>query len=116
LSDFLSTTDRSGVRTEINLRENETAILKRIPVTLQSNSPVNLVMTQYDASGIRLALNGKGAATFQVKDGAFPIKPGAAYIVKTDTVRTVAADDDGTLCFDMELDRVRRLTLEPARK
>ena len=116
LSDFLSTTDRSGVRTEMNLRENETAILKRIPVTLQSNSPVNLVVTQYDENGMRLTLNGKGAATFQVKDGAFPIKPGVAYTVKTDTVRTVAADDGGTLCFDLVLDRVRRLTLEPARK
>ena len=100
---FLTTVDRSGVRTQIDLNQNETVVLKRIPVTLQSNSTVNTVVTQYDASGIQLALNGKGAATLQVKDGIFPIKPGAAYVVKTDAAGVITADKHGTLSFTVTL-------------
>jgi len=98
---FLTTVDSSGVRTEIALREDETAVLKKIPVTLQSRRPVNLIAQQYDRNAIRLILRGRGKIRLAVRDGAFPVRRGAAYLVKTDTAETVTVGKGGTLSFPM---------------
>ena len=111
---FLTTVDRSGVRTEIALGENETAIVKKIPITFESRRPVNLVAVRYDANAVELILNGSGTVNLQVRSGDFAAKPGAAYIVKTDTAKRVIADERGRLCFKIRLKGQLRLRIEPA--
>jgi hypothetical protein len=116
-SHFLTTVDRSGVRTEIVLREDETAVLKKIPVTLEPSegtpdSPVNLVAVQYDAEAIELSLNGQGQFELRVRDGDFRIGPGVACVVKGDPEQRVRADPRGTLLVVVELDGELRLRIE----
>ena len=111
---FLTTVDHSGVRTEIVLRDNETAVLKKIPITLQSGSPVNLVVEKYGPKAVLLTLNGNDGIELQISDGDFPIKPEAVYIVKADGEKRIIADKSGTLRFKTELDGQLRLWIESA--
>jgi hypothetical protein len=80
--EFLTTVDGEGVRTEIALKENESAVLKKIPITVSTGSAINLFAQQYDGEAIQLSFNGKGKIDLVVKDGDFTIKPGAMYRVK----------------------------------
>ena len=98
-SNFLTTVDDSSVRTEVELSKDQSAVIVRLPVTLTASNPVNLSVRQYDINAIRLVLNGKGKAQLRVGNGDFPVKPGAAYLVKADTVRYVTADKHRTLSF-----------------
>ena len=111
---FLTTVDRAGVRTEIALREHEMVVLEKIPVTVQCKRPVNLVAQEYNGKAIQLVLNGNGEAKVVVKDGDFPVRPHAAYLVKTDTVTRVTADAHGTLSCRTLLDGQLRLRIESA--
>ena len=113
---FLTTVDEAGVRTEITLKENESVVLKKIPISVQSASPINLVVPKYDATAIQLLLNGKGTAEIVVKDGDFSIKPGTAYLVKTDTVKKLRADEEGRLSFKIPLDGQLQVGVESAGK
>ena len=113
-SAFLTTVDRSGVRTQITLKENEMAVLKKVPVTIQSRRPVNLIAQQYDAEAIQLVLNGNGNLRFQIRDGDFPIRPGAFHLVKTDIVKKVAAGKQGTLSISIALKGQVKIRIEPA--
>jgi len=111
-SSFLTTVDRSGVRTEINLRENEMAVLKKIPITIQSASPINIVVEQYNAEAIQLTLNGKGKVKFSIRNGDFLIKGGTTYIVKTNAVKSITADKRGALSFKIALNGTLQLRIE----
>jgi hypothetical protein len=113
-SGFLTTVDRSGVRTDIALQENETAVLKKIPVTLDAQRPVNLVVVRYDDAGIQLILNGKGEVGCRVRDGDFAVKPGDAYVTKADGLTRVTADERGGLSFRIILDGHLELGIERA--
>ena len=57
---FLSTADKSGVHTELQLGKDESAAVVKIPVEIESSSPVNLHVRRYDADGLIVALNGRG--------------------------------------------------------
>jgi len=85
---FLTTVDSSGARTRLDLRRNETAVLRKIPVTLTAKHPVNVVTAQYDESGIVLVVNGTGAVELIVKDGDFRVEPGAVCVVNGRSVRS----------------------------
>jgi len=111
---FLTTVDGAGVRTEIVLGENETAVLKRVPVTLQSQSPVNVVFEKYDAEAVLVTLNGNGAVELQIRNGDFRITPGAAYAVKTNADERVIAGADGILHVRIVPKAQLRLKIEPA--
>lgn len=111
---FLTTVDRSGVRTEITLRENEMAILKKIPVTLHSDKPVNLIAQQYDSNAIQLLLNGEGDVKVEVRDGDFQLTPLRVYVVVTDEKRTVTSTPDATLSFSLEPKGELKLRIERA--
>jgi hypothetical protein len=102
--EFLTTVDGEGVRTEIALKENESAVLKKIPITVSTGSAINLFAQQYDGEAIQLSFNGKGKIDLVVKDGDFAIKPGATYRVKGGGAEEVAADDTGTLSLPVTLD------------
>ena len=122
---FLTTVDRSGVRTDLALKENEMAVLQKIPVTMRAPRPVNLVCRQYDDKTVEIVLNGSGKPamplagklSMEVRDGEFPIEPGAAYRVEAHEERTVIAKRDGTLAFSLRAEgelilRIKRVTQE----
>ena len=110
---FLTTVDGDGVRTQITLNENETAVLKKIPVTLQSSGPVNVLVRQYDGKGIKMLLNAKASVQVTVRSGEFPIIPRGAYLVKADKERTVTAERDGTLAFSFQTEGQSEVGIEP---
>ena len=111
---FPTTGDQAGVRTELILKENETAVLKKIPVSIRSQKPVNIIVLRYDDRGIQLLLNGNGKIRIVVRHGDFPVKPGAEYLVETGEVPKVAVVTKGALSFSLPLDGPARVTIKPA--
>jgi hypothetical protein len=111
---FPTTVDQAGVRTELVLKENETAVLKKVPVAIQSESPINLIVQQYDEKAIRLVLNGSGKTKFTIRNGAFAVRAHAGYLVKADAAKRVTADQRGTLSFGITLDGERQVSIEQA--
>jgi hypothetical protein len=85
---FMTTVDASGARTGLDLRENETAVLRKIPVMLTSKNPVNVITAQYDESGIVFVMNGTGASELVVRDGDFRVEKSTAYLVNGKSVKT----------------------------
>jgi len=77
--EFLTTVDQDGVRTRVALGERETAVVKRIPVTLHAEGVTNVICTRYDATGITLVLNGTGPVSVQVAPGPFDTRKGARW-------------------------------------
>ena len=99
---FLTTVDRSGVRTEIALRRDEMAVLEKIPITLRSSGPVNVIVPRYDRKAIEMVLNGGTGAQVSIRDGDFPVNPGSAYLLKAGEKRVITAAQDATLSFSLE--------------
>ncbi len=59
----LTTADKSGTRTDLNLTPGQTAILVRLPITLQTDHPVNTCVTHFAAHLLELTLSGQGNVT-----------------------------------------------------
>ena len=110
---FITTADAAGVRTEVALKTDETAVVKKIPVAIQSATPMNTFVAQYDAQRIRLLLNGRGEAKFVVRTGDFPIKAGVQYAVADGARRTVTAGKDGTLAISANVNGPMTIQIEP---
>ena len=70
-SRFLTTVDAAGTRTQIDLAEGQTAIVVKLPVTLDTDRPVNLCVTRVENGELDLALNGEGKAVMQAEDIGF---------------------------------------------
>src|SRR5205823_11940901 len=49
---FVTTIDSSGVRTELNFAENESAVIERVPLSIEATEPVNVVMRRYDGTSM----------------------------------------------------------------
>ena len=111
---FLTTADASGVRSQLELAEDEVAVLKKIPVTVQSGNPVNLIVRQYDARGLGLTLNGQGEVTIVIRDGDFAVQPNARYSDDVDPARQVMADNNGTVTFVTDLSGQLTINIERA--
>jgi len=100
---FLTTVDAAGARTEIALAKDESAALRRLPVDLETKAPVNAWVECYDASGLRLRLNGTGAARLRVAETAFGAVPAGAFSVRVgEPLRPVPAVE-GFLVVDLAL-------------
>jgi hypothetical protein len=56
------TADASGVRTQLNLKPMESAVVIRLPVRIECDQPVNFLVEKLDADECVVRLNGKGAA------------------------------------------------------
>ncbi|NPV47688.1 MAG: LamG domain-containing protein [Armatimonadetes bacterium] len=110
-AEFTTTCDRAGVRTRVRLAEKESAVVVRVPVQLEQASSVNLVLSRYDAGEVRLTLNGNGAATLLLRDGAFPIRSAAAYALGDG--RTVTAGADAVLRVPLTLTGQQTVTVRP---
>jgi hypothetical protein len=100
---FLTTVDSRGVRTRIELKKDESAVVAKIPVTISADSSVNLVCRQYDANGIKLSLNGAGIVKFAARSGDFILKPNTRYTVTATAEQKVTTDAEGVLAFPLEL-------------
>jgi len=84
---FVTAVDATSVRTRIDLGEDETAILVRIPVTVRCAAPIHVIVESYDERGVQMSLNGEG------------------------TVEAIAPDGS---CHTFELHGQRRITVPPA--
>ena len=100
---FGTTADNAGVRTRIALKDNEAAVLKRIPVSLKAARRVNVICRRYGAKGITLLLNGTGRAAVRVRNGEFAVQPNTAYVVTAEGTQEVRADARGELTFTLSL-------------
>jgi N-acetyl-beta-hexosaminidase len=103
-SNFTTTVDRSSVRTDIRLEQDQAAVVVKVPVTIEAAGPVNVVMHGYDADAIRMVLNGEGKTEIRVTNSQFPIAEGRPYrLTIGDEARQVTAGQQG-LIFPVSLD------------
>lgn len=110
--DFVTTVDSTGVRTQVELGADQIAILKRIPITLKTSSAVNLLVERYDRQGIQFVVNGKGKVKLDIRNGDFPLKPGALYRVVAGKTFTVACGRSGALAVATEIRGAEQLRIE----
>jgi hypothetical protein len=110
---FLTTVDSNGVRTELTLGENESAVVEKIPVLLEAGKPVNLRMGKYDQDGLFLWANGRGEARFRVGNGSFPIEDGRAYRVQVGAKTMEVKAEGRELTFRLSLQGTVRIAIAP---
>lgn len=123
--DFLTTVDSSGVRTQVNFAEHESAVIEPIPVILDSASPVNVRVLDYGDTSLHLLASGEGqvelsmfvGAVYQRKKGAKSHRLpgiGADYAVTVNGETAVAVERDGLLTVPLELDGRTEVEIRPA--
>ncbi|MBU0610277.1 MAG: hypothetical protein KKI08_20500, partial [Armatimonadetes bacterium] len=101
---LVTTVDQAGVRTQVDLAADESAVVKHIPVQLQCAAAGNVMVTRYDSEAISLQINGRGKATLLVRNGDFAIAAEREYTVSVNTIeRQVKADKDGVLRVPLTL-------------
>jgi hypothetical protein len=119
----VTTVDKDSVRTELQLEPEQSAVVVRVPVAIESARPVNVRLTQYDESGIGIAMNGAGEAQITVTDGEFRVGEGERFVVQgppvppearpyTDTALEIRADAAG-LTLPMVWDGVLKFRIVP---
>ena len=86
------------------LKKDHSAAVVKLPVTLAATAPVNVNVRSYDATAVRLVLNGQGAADLRVTSGEFPIAEGATYCIQTDGSTSLKIPSDGSLVVPLRLD------------
>ena len=99
----LTTADETGTRTDLQLSPGQTAIIVRLPVTLQSDNPVNTCVTRFDAHLLELTLSGQANVTLHFEDKA------------PEKLRVVGADatvNPGARTVQLKLDRLTFLRIE----
>jgi len=114
-ADF-STVDAAGLRTRLRLGELEAAVVEKMPVTLDTSRPLNVLLKRYDSSGLELLLNGIGSVSLIVESGRFAITPGKTYQVTVDKSRSVKADAAGRLAVPLEVNGETRIRVSAAEK
>lgn len=100
---FLTTVDKSGVRTRLDLATEQSAAVVKVPVKLASAMPVNVRVDQYDAGGIRLSLNGSGAVTVTIANGEYAVRVGAKPQVTFNGKPVAAVLKAGSLGANVDL-------------
>lgn len=99
----LTTSDETGTRTDLQLSHGQTAVLIRLPVTIQSDKPVNACVIHYDARHLEISLSGEGNVALHLEDNT-PDKlrvTGAAASVNQET-RTIHLKLDGLTHLKVE--------------
>ena len=110
--DFWGTSDRSSVRTELGLKENESAAVVFIPVQIDSTAPVNFHVRRYGDDGLEVVLNGKGEVQVSIETG--PLRHPAWQDVSSDRHGLTRGDRrrQASLEFPLTLDGPVRLRIE----
>jgi hypothetical protein len=112
---FVTTADARGVRTQLDLKPRELAIVRRLPLTLDSSAPTNVLCTVYESDQVQLLVNGTGTLRFTLRDGDFRVPAGARFTVTAGTAREVVADATGRLSFEVTATGPLTVTLAPVR-
>jgi len=113
-AEFVTRVDATGVRTQVDLDREESAVVVGIPVKVQSDAPVNLICTRYGAGGITIDATGQGRLSVVVGDGDFEVAAGAQLGVRVgDETSAMTAGADG-LRLEIDLDGPTRIAIEPA--
>ncbi|HOX40488.1 MAG TPA: LamG domain-containing protein [Candidatus Brocadiia bacterium] len=108
---FVTTVDADGARTRVELADMQMAIVKKIPVMLSSESPLNVIVTQYDAQGVTVLLNGNGKAGFRLLSGDFQIVPGSGYRLEGFQPSDLMPKEKDMLEFTVDINGQSRLLL-----
>ncbi len=109
----ITTVDKTGCRTEVELGRNESAVIERIPVALDMPAPVNVRVEQYGAAGIRLWAAGTGSGSMSVRAGGFVISENTDYAAAVDGTKTVVRPKDGILEIPLALCGPARVVVTP---
>lgn len=99
----LTTADETGTRTDLQLTPGQTAVIVRLPITLQSEKPVNTCVTRFDKHVLDLTLSGEGDVTLRWQDEA----PGKLRVTGAD-----AAVNEETRTIQFQLDGLTHLRVE----
>ena len=62
--------------------EGQCAVVRRIPMHIESAGPVNLHVSKYDDKGCELVASGRGPAILTIGTGDFSIRPGTGYVLR----------------------------------
>jgi hypothetical protein len=112
-SEALTTVDSAGVRTRLDLAEQQSAAVVRIPCTLSTPTALNLCVRRYDRDGLLVDLSGVGNASLQVASGDLAVRAGATYRVTLgESTRTVTAKG-ATLEIALDLQGPARVQIVP---
>ncbi len=112
---FLTTVDAAGVRTQVDLDAEQSAAIVKVPITLTSETPVNVRVLQYDADGMHLELNGTGAVTITIGDGDYAVGAETRHAVTVNGKPVDAVMEGGALGIKIELDGQCALRVRGAR-
>ncbi|MCC6489936.1 MAG: LamG domain-containing protein, partial [Candidatus Hydrogenedentes bacterium] len=66
---FVTAVDAESVRTQVSLDESECAVIERIPIQIESASPVHVIVER-DAGNLHLYLNGRSAIRISMPNAA----------------------------------------------
>ena len=110
---FTTAVDAQSVRTELNLEPDESAVVAKIPVSLNSARPVNIRVKSYGEAGLSLVASGKGRVEFVVSAGELPIAAGQMFrlTVGPSVAKVAAAKQE--VRFSADLDGVTPIELTP---
>lgn len=111
--DFVSTVDALGVRTHVTLAEQESAVIRKIPLTLKPAQPVNLLVRRYEPGCIEVLANGACDAELTVGHGDFPIQNGAKYVVHTNDAVSEATVQNDALVAGVSIHGPTSIRVEP---
>jgi hypothetical protein len=115
--DFLTMIDSTGARTRVELTKDQCAVVKRLPLRIQSTSPVNVHVSRYDAVAVELTASGTGPATLMVRGGDFAVTSGISYVCRVRAAEQQAtADRDGLLSLPLALADHVNIRITPATK
>ena len=113
-SDF-STADAKGVRTELRLGDLESAVVERIPMQILTERPINVLVKQYDETGIQLVTNGQGNIRLILETGQFPIEAGQRYLVQTGKATPVELTAAATLDAPLKIAGETTIRITPVK-
>jgi len=66
---FVTTVDSAGTRTAVDLNDRELAIVVQLPIAVESDQPVNAIVTRCDEQAIDISLHGHGPVRVTGPDG-----------------------------------------------
>lgn len=111
---FVTTVDTGGVRTRLELADEQCAVIRRIPLLLRAQGAVNVRVDRYGREGAELVASGAGPARLIVQDGELRVRASAQYRLRAGKQeRIVAADAAGSLEVPLELGEQLAVRLEP---
>ena len=109
-NDFLTTVDSADVRTELEFGKNESAVIEPLPLTLETSTPVNVRVFQYDDAAVKVLLNGHGEAVLNMFVGTY--YPITAYKVTFGQAPAAIEESEGLLSVPLSLDGEAEVVIE----